>query len=214
MKIFITSLFAFLLGIGSAQGQGQSQGIYKGQDLAKLTVEPERLAIVKTRQGTIKLQLFEKISYKTVTNFLSLIESGFYDGTTFHRVVPGFMIQGGDPNSKDDDLANDGEGQPNQKTIPLERSKLQPEPGIVAMARKFDENSATSQFFIMHGSAPQLTYQFAIFGQVVEGMDVVDRIANLPVEVGENPGKASEIISVTIEKDDSHSFRNASAKRK
>lgn len=178
----------------------QAQGFYTGAELANLTSDPDRVVVLETKQGTIKLQLFDKIAPKHVANFLDLVKSGFYDGLTFHRVIPGFMIQGGDPNSKDDDLNNDGIGKPGQTRVPAEFSKYQHQRGILSAARTQDPNSATSQFFIMHKNYPSLDGQYSIFGQVIEGMDVVDKIVSLKKVMGDNPGKASQIKKAYVAK--------------
>jgi peptidyl-prolyl cis-trans isomerase B (cyclophilin B) len=179
----------------------QAQGFYTGAELANLTSQPDRIVVLETKQGVIKLQLFDKIAPKHVANFLQLVKSGFYDGLTFHRVIPGFMIQGGDPNSKDDDLSNDGIGKPGQKRVPAEFSTTyKHQRGILSAARTNDPNSATSQFFIMHAAAPQLDGQYSIFGQVVEGMDVVDKIVYLDQITKHNPGKASQITKAYVAK--------------
>jgi peptidyl-prolyl cis-trans isomerase B (cyclophilin B) len=177
-----------------------SEGFYKDKQVDTLTSNPARLVIMETKQGTIKLQLFDKIAPKHVANFEKLVKSGFYDGVTFHRVIPGFMIQGGDPNSKDDDLSNDGYGDPSLERVPAEFSKtLTHERGILSAARTADPNSASSQFFLMHQHSPHLDRQYSIYGQVVEGLSVVDKIVSLPKLQGDNPGKAAEIIKVTIQ---------------
>jgi peptidyl-prolyl cis-trans isomerase B (cyclophilin B) len=171
---------------------------YKGADLDKLTSNPKQHLVIQTKLGTIKLQLFDKIAPKMVANVTNLAKSGFYDGVTFHRIIDGFMIQGGDPNSKDDDISNDGYGS-GPTTIPAEFSTLKHVPGILSAARSQDPNSASSQFFICVGNATQLDGQYTIFGQVVEGMDVVYKIVKLKKIQGDNPGKASVMTKVLVE---------------
>jgi peptidyl-prolyl cis-trans isomerase B (cyclophilin B) len=198
MKQLIVLFFALMLSVSGAS----AQGYYTGAELAKYTSNPDRLVVMKTKQGTIKIQLFDKIAPKHVANFIKNVNAGFYDGLTFHRVVPGFMIQGGDPNSKDDDLNNDGFGRPDLEKVPAEFSKLKHERGILSAARTQDPNSATTQFFLMHQYSSFLDGKYSIFGQVVEGMDVVDKIVMLPNKnpnaQDANPGKAAEIIKATI----------------
>lgn len=176
------------------------EGYYKGPELDALTSNPNRLVVIETKLGTIKLQLFDKVAPKHVANMIKLVKSGFYDGVTFHRIIPGFVIQGGDPNSKDDDLSNDGVGNPSLEKVPAEFSQtLTHQRGILSAARMgHDVNSASTQFFIMHQHVTSLDKQYSIYGQVVEGMAVVDKIVALPRVKGENPGKASQIIKVTI----------------
>ena len=183
-----------------------------GTKLDELTAHPKRLLVFETKQGIIKCQLFEKIAPKHVARFIELAKTGFWNGTTFHRVIPGFMIQGGDPNSKDNDFSNDGMGDPSIPTIPAEFSQIHHARGILSTARRGnDVNSASSQFFIMHAESGFLDQQYTVWGQVVDGMDVVDKIVNLPDvtgadagtvrQRGANPGKAAEIIKAYVEGD-------------
>jgi peptidyl-prolyl cis-trans isomerase B (cyclophilin B) len=135
-------------------------------------------AIIKTEFGEIHLEFFPEVAPNHVKNFLKLASSDFYDGTTFHRVIPGFMIQGGDPNSKDDDPTNDGTGGPGY-TIDAEFSDVPHKRGILSMARSRDPNSAGSQFFIVQQDAPHLDGQYTVFGRVTDGLDIVDKIVNV-----------------------------------
>ena len=140
--------------------------------------------------GKIVLETFPDVAPKHAANFDSLVNSGFYDGTAFHRVKPGFMIQGGDPNTKSfpNDRTSWGMGAKGQKTVPAEFSTLTHKRGILSAARKGgDVNSATSQFFIMHADAPYLDKQYSIYGQVLNGMEVVDAIANTPCGNRDDP---------------------------
>ncbi|MCE5200278.1 MAG: peptidylprolyl isomerase [Armatimonadota bacterium] len=136
------------------------------------TGKPEtgRWAVIETDKGTIKFALYEKDAPITTKNFIDLAERKFYDGLTFHRVVEGFVVQGGDPNG-------DGTGS-SEKKIPLEVSpKLKHDTaGIVAMARRSDPNSASCQFYITLAAVPYLDMQYAVFGRVVEGIDVVKKL--------------------------------------
>ena len=169
-----------------------------GADLAKYCSHPHRHLIMVTKQGTIKIQLFDKLAPHHVAQISQLAKDHFYDGTTFHRVIPGFMIQGGDPNSRDNDLNNDGMGGYG-KTLNAEFSAVHHDRGICSMARTADPNSASSQFFIMHNRYPSLDNQYTVWGQVVEGIEVVDKIVNLKKVQGDNPGKAAEITKCYIE---------------
>ena len=142
--------------------------------------------IVVKDYGTITLELYPKIAPKTVENFVSLAKAGFYDGLIFHRVIAGFMIQGGDP------LGNGMGG--SDETIPGEfaangfaDNTLKHTRGVISMARSSYPNSASSQFFIMHADAPYLDGQYAAFGRVTEGMEVVDRIASVPTDMRDKP---------------------------
>jgi len=141
-----------------------------------------RIATIVTEKGTIKFELYEKEAPITTKNFIDLAQKGFYDGLTFHRVEPGFVIQGGDP--KGDGTGGSG------KTIPLEIAPtLTHKKGAVAMARSNNPNSASSQFYICLEDQKSLDTNYAIFGQVIEGQDVVEKIAKgdkmLNVTIGE-----------------------------
>ena len=148
--------------------------------------------------GVIKAELYPEIAPNTVANFVSLVESGFYDGLIFHRVIPGFMIQGGDPQGT-------GMGGPGY-TIKGEfarngfrQNNLKHSRGVLSMARSMMPNSAGSQFFIMHANAPHLDGDYAAFGKVTEGMDVVDGIAQTPTGFQDRPVQEQKIKKVTVE---------------
>ncbi len=143
-------------------------------------------AVIETKFGKMTVEFLPELAPKTVANFQKLASSGFYDGTTFHRVIPDFMIQGGDPNSKDEDRSNDGTGGPGY-TIPAEFSQEKHKRGILSMARGGDPNSAGSQFFIVVKESPWLDGQYTVFGRVVEGMDVADKIVGVPRDGRDNP---------------------------
>ena len=144
---------------------------------------------------TIRLELYPEIAPVTVENFLDLVKKGFYNGLTFHRIIPGFMIQGGDP-------SGNGTGGPGYKIKGEFRSNgvkndLKHERGVISMARAFDPNSAGSQFFIMHEDAPHLDGEYAAFGKVIEGMDTVDEIA--AVETGLQDAPVEKVIMQKVE---------------
>ena len=148
--------------------------------------------------GVIKAELYPEIAPNTVANFVSLVQSGFYDGLIFHRVIPGFMIQGGDPQgtgmggpgySIKGEFARNGFRQNN-----LKHSR-----GVLSMARSMLPNSAGSQFFIMHADAPHLDGDYAAFGRVTEGMDVVDGIAGTPTGLQDRPVQEQRIKKATVE---------------
>ena len=134
-------------------------------------------ATVETKFGRIVFKLLPELAPEHVRNFVKLAQSGFYDGTLFHRVIPGFMIQGGDPNTKSPDKSRWGMGGPGY-TIKAEfntRSHLR---GIVSMARAMDPNSAGSQFFIVTSDSTFLDRQYTVFGEVLEGMEAADQIVS------------------------------------
>ena len=148
--------------------------------------------------GVIKAELYPEIAPNTVANFVNLVESGFYDGLIFHRVIPGFMIQGGDPQGT-------GMGGPGY-TIKGEfarngfkQNTLKHTRGVLSMARSMMPNSAGSQFFIMHANAPHLDGDYAAFGRVTEGMDVVDAIAATPTGFQDRPVQEQRIKKTTVE---------------
>ena len=141
--------------------------------------------------GIIKLELDKEAAPITVENFEKLVKEGFYDGLTFHRIIPGFMIQGGDPLGNGMGGAEKnikGEFRANGHNNPIKHER-----GVISMARAFDPNSASSQFFIMHADAPHLDGQYAAFGKVVSGMDAVDEIASIPTDYNDRPKIAVRI---------------------
>jgi peptidyl-prolyl cis-trans isomerase B (cyclophilin B) len=156
-----------------------------------------KTAVLETNQGEIVIEFMPDIAPNHVENFKKLARSGFYDGTTFHRVIPGFMIQGGDPNSKSEDRGMHGTGGPGY-TIDAEFSKVKHERGIVSMARSSDPNSAGSQFFIVVKTAAHLDGQYTVFGKVTSGLDVVDKIVSVPRDGRDNPIKKVSIDKVMI----------------
>ena len=144
----------------------------------------------------IEIELMPEFAPKTCENFESLVKREFYDGLIFHRVIPGFMIQGGDP------LGN-GMGGAEKNIVGEFRANghnnaLKHERGVISMARAFDPNSASSQFFIMHADAPHLDGQYAAFGKVVNGMDTVDEIASIPTDYNDRPKVAMRMKRVYI----------------
>lgn len=160
----------------------------------------EEIAVMQTNHGTIKLKFFPEKAPKHVEAFKKLARSGYFDGTKFHRVIPGFMIQGGDPNSKSDDRSIHGTGGPGY-TLPQEFNDTPHTRGILSAARTSDPNSAGSQFFLMVARAPHLDNQYTVYGEVIEGMDVADKIVALPRDHRDNPKPENPAIieKVTIE---------------
>ena len=149
-------------------------------------------AVIETTFGKITLKFFPDVAPKHVNSFIELASEGFFDGTTFHRVVPGFVIQGGDPNSKSNDRSKHGTGGPGY-TLKAEFSKLPHKRGTVSMARSADPNSAGSQFFICVADTPFLDGQYTVFGEVIDGMNVVDEIVAQPRDSRDNPNERVEI---------------------
>lgn len=144
------------------------------------------MVIIEMDNGrTIKIEVDEQAAPVTATNFLKLVKEGFYDGLTFHRIIPGFMIQGGDPKGNGTGGSSQtikGEFASNGFNNPIHHVR-----GVISMARAMDPDSASSQFFIMHDDAAYLDGQYAAFGKVVEGMDAVDEIASVPTGFNDRP---------------------------
>ena len=155
-------------------------------------------ASIETNHGKISFELLPDLAPETVRNFEKLTKDGFYDGTLFHRVIPGFMIQGGDPNTKTDNKGSWGMGGPgyNVKAEFSSRSHLR---GIVSMARAQDPDSAGSQFFIVTSDSAFLDRQYTVFGQVKEGMDVADKIVNMNKDGNDCPLEKVVMTKVTLE---------------
>ena len=155
-------------------------------------------AVIETTHGKIVLNLLPDIAPETVRNFIKLAKSSFYDGTLFHRIIPGFMIQGGDPNSKQLDKRKWGIGGPGY-TIKAEfnpRSHLR---GVVSMARAMDPDSAGSQFFIVTTDSTFLDRQYTAFGEVIEGIEIADKIVNLQKDENDCPFEEAKMLRISIE---------------
>ncbi|MCI8756664.1 MAG: peptidylprolyl isomerase [Oscillospiraceae bacterium] len=147
--------------------------------------------------GVMKAELYPETAPKTVENFIKLVKEGFYDGLIFHRVIPGFMIQGGCPEGTGmggPGYSIFGEFEQNGFPNPVKHTR-----GVLSMARAMDPDSAGSQFFIMHEAAPHLDGSYAAFGKVVEGMEVVDQIASQPTDRNDRPKEEQKIRRITIE---------------
>ena len=145
----------------------------------------------------IKAELYPEIAPNTVNNFVSLVKKGFYDGVIFHRVISGFMIQGGDP--KGTGTGGPGYSIKGEFTANGFKNDLKHARGVLSMARTMAPNSAGSQFFIMHEDSPHLDGQYAAFGKVTEGMENVDRIANTRVDYSDRPRTPQRMKKVTVE---------------
>jgi len=161
------------------------------------------VAVIKTSEGDMVVEFWTDAAPNTIENFKKLARSGFYSGTIFHRIVKGFMIQGGDPNSKDPAKENKyGEGGPGYK-IKAEFNDHSHERGVISMAREPDPDSAGSQFFICLAPVTRLDHQYTTFGKLIKGDDVLDKIGNTPVtrnSMGENskPTKRVKIDKIDI----------------
>jgi peptidyl-prolyl cis-trans isomerase B (cyclophilin B) len=193
--IILAGIFAVALGGAAFADDYEPQESCDGCPQYKITVthggEP---------MGEIIVETFPEVAPKHARNFDSLVSIGFYDGTAFHRVIPGFMIQGGDPNSKNKPKSKWGFGDPSQRKIPAEFNDIHHGRGILSAARSQNPNSATSQFFIMVDDASQLDNKYTVYGQVLEGMATVDEIVGLPRDSRNNPQKKVEMQIVRIQK--------------
>jgi peptidyl-prolyl cis-trans isomerase B (cyclophilin B) len=156
-------------------------------------------ATIKTKFGDMDIIFFPEKAPKHVENFIALAKSGFYNGTIFHRVIPGFMIQGGDPNTKDLNKPETyGQGGPSQR-LKAEFNDIPHRRGILSMARTNDPNSAGSQFFIVVKDSNFLDGQYTVFGEVVKGMEVADKIVSLPKNSRDLPNERAEMTVVVVE---------------
>lgn len=156
-------------------------------------------AIIKTKFGDIEIKFYPDVAPRHVENFIKLAKSGFYNGTIFHRVIPGFMIQGGDPNTKDS-LKKDtyGQGGPGH-TVKAEFSDTPHKRGIVSMARAADPDSAGSQFFIVVEDSRFLDRKYSVFGEVIKGIGVADKIVNVARDERDNPRERVEMTVTIVE---------------
>lgn len=171
-----------------------------GKTEVKPVVEkPEPRALIKTKFGDIEIKFYPDVAPKHVENFVKLAKEGFYNGTIFHRVIPGFMIQGGDPNTKDS-LKKDtyGQGGPGY-TIKAEFSDMTHKRGVVSMARAQDPDTAGSQFFIVVEDAGHLDEKYTVFGKVTKGIGVADKITSVPRDERDNPKERVEMTVMIIE---------------
>ena len=147
--------------------------------------------------GVMKAELYPEIAPETVKNFVELASKGFYNGLIFHRVIPGFMIQGGDPQGTG--MGGPGYTIKGEFTANGFRNDLKHARGVLSMARAMDPNSAGSQFFIMHEDSPHLDGQYAAFGKVIEGIEVVDKIASVKTDYNDRPYEDQQIEFMTVQ---------------
>lgn len=155
------------------------------------------IVTMETNQGVVKMELYPNIAPNTVNNFIYLINKNFYDGLIFHRVIKGFMIQGGCP--KGDGTGGPGHTIEGEFTMNGLRNDLLHETGVLSMARSSDPNSAGSQFFIMTETSSHLDGQYAAFGKVIEGLDVVKKIEDAPTDMDDKPTEEQKIIKMSVE---------------
>lgn len=155
------------------------------------------VTITMTDGSVMKAELYPEVAPNTVNNFISLVKKGFYDGLVFHRVIRGFMIQGGDPQGTG--MGGPGYSIKGEFTYNGFSNDLKHTPGVLSMARAMDPNSAGSQFFIMHETSPHLDGQYAAFGKVTDGLDVVNKIAEVPTDHSDRPLEPQMIQNMTVD---------------
>ncbi len=190
MRFLVKNFMLFLIIIFTVAAYAEIKDKkFTKEEIKKMT---ETKAIIETKFGKIELRFFPDVAPNHVNNFIELAKKGFYDGTTFHRVIPGFMIQGGDPNSKDPDKSRHGMGGPGY-TLKAEFNNKPHKRGTLSMARAANPDSAGSQFFICVADSPFLDRQYTVFGEVISGMEVVDKIVNQPRDSRDNPSERIEM---------------------
>jgi len=185
----------FLLLISTVYAETKQKN-FTQEEMKKMS---ETTAMIETRFGNIELKFFPDVAPNHVSNFIELAKKGFYDGTTFHRVIPGFMIQGGDPNSKNPDRSKHGMGGPGF-TIKAEFNNKPHKRGILSMARAANPDSAGSQFFICVADSHFLDKKYTVFAEVQSGMDVVDKIVSQQRDKNDNPLERIEMKVKILEK--------------
>ena len=192
--LLLSGLIALSLGIVSAPGQEKNK---EAKD-EKKPVTAKEVAVIKTTEGEMVVEFWPETAPNTVDNFKKLAKKGFYDGTCFHRVIKGFMIQGGDPNTKDDAKeATWGQGDPGYK-IKAEFNARKHVRGVLSMARSADPDSAGSQFFICHGDPSFLDGKYTTFGKLIKGDDVLEKIGTTKTHPPDRPDKRMGVISIKI----------------
>jgi peptidyl-prolyl cis-trans isomerase B (cyclophilin B) len=202
--LLVTSLLSLGLGLTAGLGQEQKKETKtEPQKEEKKAVTANEVAVIKTSAGEMTVEFWSDVAPKTVENFKTLAKKGFYDGTAFHRIIKGFMIQGGDPLTKDPTAESRwGTGDPGYK-IKAEFNDKSHVKGVLSMARSANPDSAGCQFFICLDAAPHLDKKYTGFGKVTKGLDVLEAIGNTPVgpsASGENskPQKRIEVQSIKI----------------
>jgi peptidyl-prolyl cis-trans isomerase B (cyclophilin B) len=198
MKAFnLICTLGLVAGIATARADDTKTTTSTNASMSQPKTSPE-VAIINTTEGTMVIQFWTDAAPNTIANFKKLANSGFYDGTCFHRVIKGFMIQGGDPLTKDPAKEDAwGTGGPGYQ-IKAEFNDHPHVRGVISMARSQDPDSAGSQFFICHGNPSFLDHQYTTFGKLIKGDDVLEKIANTPTHPQDRPDKRIGIISIKI----------------
>jgi peptidyl-prolyl cis-trans isomerase B (cyclophilin B) len=199
MKLTLCCMIGLALGATPLLSQEKKETTQEKKETTPMN-EPDKkeVAVIKTSEGEMVAEFWSDVAPKTVENFKKLAKTGFYDGTAFHRVIKGFMIQGGDPLTKDDSKQSSwGTGDPGYK-IQAEFNKKSHERGVLSMARSQDPNSAGSQFFICHGAPKFLDGQYTAFGKLIKGDDVLEKIATTKTVPPDRPEKRMNVESIKI----------------
>ena len=213
LTLSTTIIIFFIMMIGCGKTKGNKMDEENSGKSESKTNDPEKeITVISTKFGDISLEFFDELAPKHVESFKLHAQNDYYNGTIFHRVIPGFMIQGGDPLTRSKDRSRHGTGgnaakyfgvgkesEPNTWDLPAEFSSRTHSRGILSMARSQDPDSGGSQFFICVADAPFLNGQYTVFGRVIKGMDVVDQIVNAPRDQRDNPNDRIEM-EVRIEK--------------
>jgi peptidyl-prolyl cis-trans isomerase B (cyclophilin B) len=202
-SLILTCLLALALGFVTARAEDAKES--KKEEPKTETKKEEKksdaaneVAVIKTTAGDMVIEFWPDVAPKTVENFKKLAKEGFYDGTAFHRVIKGFMIQGGDPLTKDASKEDRwGTGDPGYK-IKAEFNDRHHDRGVISMARSADPDSAGSQFFICHGNPRFLDHQYTAFGKLIKGDDVLEKIATTSTHPPDRPDQRQGVISIKI----------------
>ena len=199
------------------EGNVSNQSVQKNENQKEIdnldaSKQESEVAVISTKYGDMVIEFFDEVAPKHVESFKLHVKNGYYDGTIFHRVIPGFMIQGGDPNTKSENKASYGTGghaakyygigNEKDKTtwnLPAEFNNINHTRGILSMARSNNPNSGGSQFFICASDAPHLNGNYTVFGKLIEGDRIIDQIINLPRDARDNPNRRIEM-KVVLEK--------------
>ena len=205
MRSLISALVMLALAAGCATAPATQPAVTTAAPAPVVRNYEDQIVELHTTAGEIHIRLYPQIAPNHVKNFIDLAAAGFYDGSRFHRVIPGFMIQGGDPNTKGEDVSTWGTGGTG-RNVAAEFNPVKHRRGIVSMARSASPDSASSQFFVMVGDAPFLDNQYTVFGEVVKGMEVADVIVNARRNESDRPDQPATITRTRV--------RDASAEEK
>jgi len=198
LRNYLSPLFGLALAVVCAQSSAFAADPANPAASTVPKADDAEVAVIKTTEGDMVVQFWTDAAPKTIANFEKLAKSGFYDGTCFHRVIKGFMIQGGDPYTKDPNKEDQwGQGGPGY-SIDAEFNDHPHVRGVISMARSQDPNSAGSQFFICHDTAASLDHHYTTFGKLIKGDNVLEKIANTSTHPPDRPDKRMGIISIKI----------------